>query len=117
MDTLSENTRRSSIQGQLLRLSARRLVAIYRREDTLWIADFIDGHGELMDAVTWFRFNCGTPTTAHARRRMALESAVPLSVDLVASIEHLHGLLAERNKALPECNPSTDGMQSKCMQG
>jgi hypothetical protein len=33
------------IQGQLLRLSERREVAIYLRNDTLWIADFIDGHG------------------------------------------------------------------------
>lgn len=80
----------SSIQGQLLRLSARRQVAIYRREDALWVADFIDGQGELMDATTWFRFNCGTQAATHARRRMVRESAIPISSELVEKIERLH---------------------------
>jgi hypothetical protein len=39
----------SSIQGQLLRLNERREVAIYLRQDSIWIADFIDGCGELID--------------------------------------------------------------------
>jgi hypothetical protein len=81
----------TAIQGQLLRQSERREVAIYLRNDTLWIADFIDGDGELVDAVTWFRFNCGTPYTPWARRRMLLESAMPLSGQLAARIECLHG--------------------------
>jgi hypothetical protein len=80
----------SPIQGQLLRLSARRQVAIYRREDTLWVADFIDGQGELMDATTWFRFNCGTQAATHARRRMVRESAIPIPSQLVEKIECLH---------------------------
>lgn len=80
----------AAIQGQLLRLSERREAAIYLRNDALWVADFIDGHGELADAATWFRFHCGTPTTWHARRRMVLESAIPLSAQLVARIEYLH---------------------------
>ena len=32
-----------SIQGQLLRVSQRRAVAIYLREGTTWITDFVDG--------------------------------------------------------------------------
>ncbi|HEV2038291.1 MAG TPA: hypothetical protein VGQ96_06775 [Candidatus Eremiobacteraceae bacterium] len=80
----------TSIQGQLLRWSERREVAIYLRKDALWVADFIDGHGELFDAVIWFRFNCGTPFTSYARRRMILESAMPLSGQLAARIECLH---------------------------
>lgn len=80
----------AAIQGQLLRLSERREVAIYLRKDALWVADFIDGHGELVDAATWFRFHCGTPATWYARRRMVLESAIPLSAQLVARIEYLH---------------------------
>jgi hypothetical protein len=80
----------SLIQGQLLRLSERREVAIYVREGSLWIADFIDGRGELVEPVAWFRFNCGTPSTRPARRRMLLESAIPLSVELAAKIEGLH---------------------------
>jgi hypothetical protein len=90
------------IQGQLLRLGARREVAIYVRDGRLWVADFIDGDGELIDAVTWFRFNCATTATTHARRRMVLESAFPLSDELVARIETLHGA----TQKLPgECDP------------
>jgi hypothetical protein len=80
----------TAIQGQLLRWSERREVAIYLRKDALWVADFIDGDGELIDAATWFRFNCATPFTSYARRRMILESAMPLSGQLAARIECLH---------------------------
>jgi hypothetical protein len=79
-----------TIQGQILRLSEHHVVAIYLRNGALWVADFIDGHGTLADAKTWFRFNCGTLATSHALRRMALESALPLSAELVERIEALH---------------------------
>jgi hypothetical protein len=79
-----------SIQGQLLRLSERRETAIFLRDGALWVADFIDSKGELIDAITWFRFNCGSLSTSHARRRMVLESATPLSEELVDRIERLH---------------------------
>lgn len=78
------------VQGQLLRLSARREVAIYLREGALWVADFIDGQGELVDPVSWFRFNCGGFSASSARFRMVRESALPLSAELVARIERLH---------------------------
>jgi len=78
------------IQGQLLRLSARREVAIYLREGCLWIADFIDGQGSLIDPAAWFRFNCGAPSTVPTRRRLLRESAIPLSEALAARIEALH---------------------------
>jgi len=80
---------RNSIQGQLLRLSTHRTVAIYLRQGSLWVADFIDGQGTLVNAHTWFRFNCGSLANSHARRRMALESAIPLSADLIERIEGL----------------------------
>jgi hypothetical protein len=89
-DLASGNRFATAIQGQLLRWTERREVAIYLRKDALWVADFIDGDGELIDAVTWFRFNCGTPFTSYARRRMILESAMPLSSQLTARIESLH---------------------------
>jgi hypothetical protein len=79
------------IQGQLLRRSDRREVAIYLRDGRLWIADFIDGVGELIEPADWFRFNCGTPSARRAHRRMLFESAVPLSGDIAAKIERLHG--------------------------
>ena len=90
MDFDTGNRRGPAIQGQLLRWSERREVAIYLRNDALWVADFIDGDGKLIDAVTWFRFNCGTAFTSYARRRMILESAMPLSGQLAARIESLH---------------------------
>jgi hypothetical protein len=79
-----------SIQGQLLRLSARREVAIYLREGSTWVADFVDGQSVLVDVPTWLRFNCGTPANAYVARRTALESAISLSAELVARIERLH---------------------------
>ena len=84
------SSRAVALQGQLLRLSDRREVAIYLRNDALWVADFIDGDGEIIDAVTWFRFNCGAPASLFARRRTTLESAIPLSAQLAARIESLH---------------------------
>ncbi|HWC46751.1 MAG TPA: hypothetical protein VG868_11620 [Casimicrobiaceae bacterium] len=80
----------SSIQGQVLRRSERREVAIYLRDGVLWIADFVDGVGQLAEPEAWFRFNCGTPWARRAHRRMLFESATPLSADLVARIERLH---------------------------
>jgi hypothetical protein len=91
---------RGLIQGQLLRLSTHHTVAIYLRQGSLWVADFIDGQGALVDANTWFRFNCGSFTNSHALRRMALESAIPLSADLVERIEGLHQVAAA-NRSSP----------------
>jgi hypothetical protein len=56
----------------------------------MWVADFIDGGGAVVDAGTWFRFNCGTPANAHATRRAILESARPLSPEMAERIETLH---------------------------
>lgn len=81
------------VQGQFLRLSEHREVAIYLLEGRLWVADFIDGRGELFEPETWFRFNCGSPGVRAARRRILLESGMPLSADVVARIEDLHRAL------------------------
>jgi len=86
-----------SIQGQLLRQSERHEVAIFLRDGALWVADFIDGDGRLVDATTWFRFNCGALSSQHARRRMVLESAIPLSEELAERIERLHQPAGARN--------------------
>ena len=90
----SSNGSASAIQGQLLRLNARREVAIYLRGNRLWVADFIDGRGELVDARIWFRFNCASVSATHARRRMVLESAIHVSAELVERVECLHRLIA-----------------------
>ena len=78
-----------AIQGQLLRQSEHHEVAVFLRDGVLWVADFIDGEGTLIHAATWFRFNCGGLASPHARRRMVLESAVPLSPEIVARIGRL----------------------------
>jgi hypothetical protein len=86
------------IQGQMLRLSKLHAVAIYLRDGRVWVADFIDGQGTLIDATTWFRFNCGTLANSHALRRMALESAMPLSQEIVDHIEALHRATVTQNR-------------------
>ena len=78
------------IQGQMLRLSEQHAVAIYLRDGVMWIADFSNGQGALVDANTWFRFNCGSLVNSHALRRMALESAMPISPEFGGRIEALH---------------------------
>ena len=100
MDNELEGEPVGSIQGQLLRLSDHRAVAIYLRTGSIWVADFIDGEGVLIDASTWFRFNCGTLANAYALRRMALESAIPLSAEVIERIEELHhAATAQRKRA------------------
>ena len=82
--------RQLSIQGQLLRLSTHRVVAIYLRDGAAWVAEFVDGQGVLWEVPTWLQFNCGTTANAYATHRAALESAIPLSADIVSRIEQLH---------------------------
>jgi hypothetical protein len=82
----------TAIQGQLLRVSKHRAVAIYLRDGYTWVVDFVDGRGVLVDVDTWLRFNCGSPANPYALRRITLESAQPLPRELVAQIEDLHRL-------------------------
>jgi len=90
MDTMNRYAESgASIQGQILRRTEHREVAIFLREGALWVADFVDGRGELIDAATWFRFNCAGTAVSAAERRMLLESAMPLSAELAARIETL----------------------------
>jgi hypothetical protein len=82
-----------TILGQMLRRSERRETAIYLRDGVLWVADFVDGRGELVDAESWLRFNCGA-ASPQARRRMTLESASPVADELAGRIEALHRIAA-----------------------
>lgn len=100
MESKSENRIPGRIRGQMLRLSEHHAVAIYLRDGVMWVADFIDGQVTLVDANTWFRFNCGSLANSHALRRMALESATPISLELGEQIEALHGALAARGQDL-----------------
>jgi hypothetical protein len=78
-----------SIQGQVLRSSRRRIAVIFLHDGSLWVADFIDCQRELVDAATWFRFNCASLSSSQACRRMVLESATPISAELVDRSETL----------------------------
>jgi hypothetical protein len=106
-----EDVGSGGIQGQILRLSERREVAIYLRAGRLWIADFIDGEGELVEPREWFRFNCGTPNAVPARRRMEREAAIPLSSGIAERIERLHRQ-AEAAAEAGECEPPPVGPTS-----
>ena len=112
MELEPDPMRASAIPGQILRRNERREVAIYLRGDKLWVADFIDGCGELVDAVMWFRFNCGTRESVHAQCRMIFESAIPLYEQLEKKIEELHrsgsviSLYAQMDKRVEELRAS-----------
>lgn len=94
----NDERRGGRIQGQVLRLNERRVVVIFLREGALWIADFIDGHGELVESSTWFRFNCAAPASTQARRRMVLEAGMPLTAELVERIECLLAASVEEGR-------------------
>ncbi len=99
----------SPIQGQILRRSDRREVAIFLRDGALWVADFVDGRGELIDAVSWFRFHCAGASVTHAERRMLHESATPLAPELTARIEALIGAEAGRAE-VPGSDPAVESV-------
>ncbi len=104
-----------TIQGQMLRRSARREVAIYLRGGALWVADFIDGDGEIVDAATWIRFNCASASAWQTRRRMVRECAVPVSHELSSRIELLH-----RSGAAPSAGEPIDrrdGARARTVRG
>ena len=96
MNLLPDRGVSGPLHGQLLRQGERREVAIFLRDGVLWVADFIDGQGELIEATTWFRFHCAAFASPQARSRMVRESATPLSADLVRRIECLRPPVAIR---------------------
>lgn len=99
MTPMPDKHSRPPLQGQLLRRSNRREAAIFLRNGQLWVADFIDGDGQIVDAVTWFRFHCGGHSSLQAQRRMVRESGMPLPPDLVERIERLLGPVAPVRRA------------------
>ena len=90
MNVHADHSPASVIQGRLMRLGEHHEVAIYLRDGVAWVAEFKDGRGELVDAGSWFRFQAGGLRYSHGLRAAALESAIPLSGELVSRIECLH---------------------------
>lgn len=74
------------MEGNLLRLSATREIAIYRRGGLAWVADFRGGHGELFAAADWFALNA----RGSLLRRVATDAIGPLPADAIGRIERLH---------------------------
>lgn len=95
-----DTTASPSIEGHLLQLGDAREVALYRREGTLWAAEFADGRCEILAAARWFATRDGARALAHARRRH-LRAAGPISTDLAETIECLHFILAPCEDAAP----------------
>lgn len=84
------------VHGHVLLMGERHHIAIYLRRGLTWVAEFKEGYGELTDATTWFRFNCRNLANSHDLRRMALESAMPISAELGLRIEALHAAAIHR---------------------
>ena len=85
MNTDPKQNDTGHLHGNLLRLSARREIAIYLRDGTAWVADFRDGHGEVCPAGAWFALN----QDRWALRRAASDAITPLSADMVRRIEKM----------------------------
>ena len=89
MNTSRELNGAIPIQGNLLRLSERREIAIYLRDGCAWVADFNNGRDALYIASAWYSMGGGR-MLAHAQRRDKVETVSPLPEDVVRRIESLH---------------------------
>lgn len=94
MNTNQEQIGTIPLQGNLLRLSERRVIAIYLREGAAWVADFNNGRVELFIASAWYSMGSGR-MLAHALRRGEVETISPLPEEVVQRIETLHQRAAE----------------------
>lgn len=73
MNTNRERNSAVALQGNLLRLSERREIAIYLHDGTVSIADFNDGRGELDTAGALCGMG-GNRLLAHAQRWCGVET-------------------------------------------
>ena len=89
-----------TIQGQLLILDDQHKVAIHWRDGELWVAEFRGDHAELVRAAAWLRLHYGIGHMSFSLRR-ALRFAVPLSNEVLATIEKLH---QRRLEPVPRCS-------------
>jgi len=94
MNTNQERIGTTPPQGNLLRLSERREIAIYLREGAAWVADFNNGRVALSMASEWYSTGGGR-MLAHALRRGEVETISPLPEEVVQRIEMLHRRAAE----------------------
>jgi hypothetical protein len=84
----------TTIHGTLLRLGDKDSVAIYFRDGVVSVADFREGRSRILSVAEWHSLHARR--FAHAQRRGEVEIVSPIPGDVVARIERLHYLLAER---------------------
>ena len=78
-----------SINGHMITLDAGHLIAVYERDRACYVAEFRGDYGEFGSADTWFRFHSGI--LRYCRNgRASLDSAAPLTPEMVHKIERLH---------------------------
>ena len=97
MNTNPERNNTIPLSGNLLRLRARREIAIYLRGGTAWVAEFKNGHGEVHNVSAWFSLY--GRALVHAQRRGEVNIISPIPEDVVARIERLHLHMEEPNDA------------------
>lgn len=85
-----------SITGNAIVLGAGHSIAIYERNRESYVAEFRDGGGRLEYAGSWFRFHAGELRVARA----ALQSATPLTPEMVERIERLHAASEVREERM-----------------
>lgn len=94
MNTNQEQNGASRLNGNLLRLSDQREIAIYLRDNMAWVAEFNNGRANVSTASHWFSANRG----GRVLRQMDLTSIVPLPDDVMEQIERLHQWLAQAGR-------------------
>ena len=105
MNARRNATSQVPLQGQLLRRDRRREAALFLHQGSLWVADFIDGKGGIVDAASWVRFNCSAPTKPRSGASRARMHA--LSPRLAATI----GSLLRESAGSPIVDDASDAQR------
>ena len=64
------------------------------------MAEFREGRGELIDAVSWFHSHLGALRYSHGRRLAALATLQPMTQDVIDQVEDLHRQAGRRDTAI-----------------
>ena len=83
-----ESRAEAAINGYVIGAGSAESIAIYERNGVSWVAEFREGHGELMNANTWFYFHA--ERLGYWHQRHANRSAKPLPAEMLEEIERLH---------------------------
>lgn len=97
MEAKPETHGKASINGHLIVADGAHSIAMYERNGVSWIAEFHDGHGEVMNANAWFYFHA--ERLGYWRRRQAYRSTKPLPPLILKDIERLHREKEARERA------------------